>query len=87
MRNTFLLTLLCIVCYNAQAQEVWSLQKCVEHAQKNNLNLRQSEIAIQQATLNNKEDRFARYPDLNARVNGGFNFGRTIDPTTNDFRK
>ena len=86
MRNTFLLILLCIICYNVQAQEVWSLQKCVEHAQKNNLNLRQSEIAIQQATLNNKEDRFARYPDLNARVNGGFNFGRTIDPTTNDFR-
>ncbi len=86
MRNTFLLTLLCIICYNVQAQEVWSLQKCVEHAQKNNLNLRQSEIAIQQATINNKEDKFARHPNLNANVNGGFNFGRTIDPTTNDFR-
>ncbi len=86
MRNTFLLTLLCIFCYNVQAQEVWSLRKCVEHAQKNNLNLRQSEIAIQQAVIDNKEDKFARYPNLNANINGGFNFGRTIDPTTNDFR-
>ncbi len=86
MRNTFLLTLLCIFCYNVQAQEVWSLRKCVEHAQKNNLNLRQSEIAIQQAVIDNKEDKFARYPNLNATINGGFNFGRTIDPTTNDFR-
>ena len=86
IRNTILLVLLCLMGYSTQAQEVWSLQKCVEHAQKNNLNLRQSEIAVQQAVLDKKGAEYARYPDLNANVNGGFNFGRTIDPTTNDFR-
>ena len=85
-RNTLLLFCFSIICVSLSAQEVWSLEKCVQHAAQNNLNLRQSEIAIQQATLGKKRDEYSRYPDLNARVNGGFNFGRTIDPTTNDFR-
>ncbi len=67
-------------------QEVWSLEKCVQHAAQNNLNLRQAEIGIQQAALNRKRNEQARYPNLNAQLDGGFNFGRTIDPTTNDFR-
>jgi len=29
--------------------------------------------------------KYARYPNLNANINGGLNFGRTIDPTSNDF--
>lgn len=68
------------------AQEVWSLEKCVRHAAQNNLSLRQAEIDIQRAELNRKQNERSRYPDLNASVDGGFNFGRTIDPTTNAFR-
>jgi len=68
-----------------QAQEVWSLEKCIQHAAQNNLSLRQAEITIQQAELDKKSNEFARYPNLEGQVNGGFNFGRTIVPTTNDF--
>ena len=67
-------------------QEVWSLEKCVQYAAQNNLNLRQAEISIQQAELNRQRSEQSRYPNLNAQIDGGFNFGRTIDPTTNDFR-
>jgi len=85
-RNTVLFFCLAIFCTSLSAQEVWSLEKCVKYAAQNNLNLRQSDIAIQQAALAKKQAEYSRYPNLNAQVDGGLNFGRTIDPTTNDFR-
>jgi len=86
-RNSLLFFLIyCLSVGSLVAQEVWSLEKCVNHAAQNNLNLRQAEISIQQAELNKKRSEQARYPNLNAQIDGGLNFGRTIDPTTNDFR-
>ena len=87
IRNSlFLFLISCFSVSSLAAQEVWSLEKCVKHAAQNNLNLRQAEIGIQQAVLDKKRAEQARYPNLNAQIDGGFNFGRTIDPTTNDFR-
>ena len=75
------LTLSCTVF----AQEAWSLQKCISHAKQNNLSLRQSAIAVSQAELTEKGSRMARMPSVNANANFGFQYGRNIDPTTNDF--
>ena len=70
---------------NIQAQEVWSLQKCVQYAVDNSLNIRQSNIAVQQAELTEDGSRYARLPNLNASSSYGYNFGLTIDPTSNEF--
>lgn len=84
-RNILLSLSMVLLFATTQAQEVWSLEKCIEHASQNNLSLRQAEITIQQAELDKKSNEFARYPNLEGRLSGGFNFGRTIVPTTNDF--
>ena len=86
LRKTTLLMLcaLTLSC-TAFAQEAWSLQKCISHAKQNNLSLRQSQIAVSQAELTEKGSRMARMPNLNASTNLGFQYGRTIDLTTNDF--
>ncbi len=86
LRKTTLLMLcaLTLSC-SAFAQEAWSLQKCISHAKQNNLSLRQSQIAVSQAELTEKGSRMARMPSLNASTNLGFQYGRNIDPTTNDF--
>lgn len=68
-----------------QAQEVWSLEKCIQHALNNNLDIQQSEIAISQAAINEKQAKHARYPSLNGSTGLSLNFGRTVDPTNNDF--
>ncbi len=70
---------------NLNAQEVWSLQKCVEYAQENNLTIKQSRLLIEQAKLNEQLGKYSRYPSLNASSTFGYQFGRTIDPTTNGF--
>jgi len=87
MKQT-LVVLLCLAFLvgNLSAQKVWSLEKCIQHAKANNLNLKQAEINIRQAELDKKAAKYARLPRLNGLIDGGFNFGRTIDPTTNDFR-
>lgn len=86
LRKTTLL-MLCALTFSlpAFAQEAWSLQKCIEHARQNNLALRQSQIAVSQAELTEKGSRMARMPSVSASTNFGFQYGRNIDPTTNDF--
>ncbi len=69
-----------------QAQEAWSLEKCVNHARQNSLNVKQAQYGILDSELANKQARMNRLPNLSASVRGGYQFGRTIDPTTNEFK-
>lgn len=80
---TILFFSLCIC--SASSQETWTIEKCIQYAQQNSLNIKQAENTIQQNKLSVQESKNARYPDLNASVTGGLSFGRTIDPVTNDF--
>jgi outer membrane protein len=68
-----------------QAQNRWSLQKCVTYATENSLAIKQSIAQIRNATLTLKQNQLSRLPNLNAGASGGYQFGRTIDPTTNSF--
>ncbi|MEN0005844.1 MAG: TolC family protein [Bacteroidota bacterium] len=68
-----------------QAQETWSLEKCIQYARQNNLTVKQSQYQISAADLDLSQARADRYPNVSAGVSGGLNFGRTIDPVTNDF--
>lgn len=67
------------------AQEIWSLEKCIDHAQNNSLSIQQSEISISQGEISLKQAKENRYPNLNGSAGFFEQFGRTIDPTTNSF--
>jgi len=69
----------------ALAQETWSLEKCILHSQKASIAINQSELGISQADINLDQAKQARYPRLNANTGVNWNFGRTVDPTTNEF--
>ena len=85
MNWKLLLLSCCFVIFgeSLMAQDIWSLQKCVEYAQKNSLNIKQAELAVKQAQLTERGFNFSRYPDLRASVGGGLQFGLAINPTTN----
>lgn len=63
----------------------WSLLKCVEYARNNSLLLKQAEYNVALAQATEKQSRMQRLPDLNGSARYGYQFGRTIDPTTNSF--
>ena len=83
--GSLLILLILLSGLSIQAQDIWSLQKCIQHAKQNNLSVKQSEIAIKQAQLTEAQAKASRWPSLNAGSSYGYSFGRTIDPVTNDF--
>ena len=68
-----------------QSQDVWNLERCINHAIQNNIEIQQGRISVEQANINYKAATHGRYPNLNAGTDFGLNFGRSIDPTNNDF--
>ena len=70
---------------SAIAQDVWNLERCIKHAFQNNIDIQQGRLSVEQASINQKTAKHSRYPNLSAGTNLGLNFGRTIDPTNNEF--
>jgi outer membrane protein len=69
----------------ASAQDKWDLKRCVEFAWANNITVRQSDVQKRIGEVQLKQDKWARYPSASFSTNTGFQFGRSIDPTTNEF--
>ena len=80
-----LISILTLVFNQANAQSKWSLERCIYHALENNLGIKQSQLAVQQAALSEQLSKNARHPSINASSTFGYQFGRTIDPTSNTF--
>jgi outer membrane protein len=87
MRNRVLFSLLFTTLFvlGGQAQESWTLERCINHARENSLTMKQASLGIQNAELTLQQDQWSRWPTLNIGFNGGMQFGRTIDPVTNSF--
>lgn len=83
------LTLTLIICFlmssGSFAQETWSLEKCIRYALDENINIKRAALNVADNQLVDKANRYARLPNINGRVSGAYQFGRTIDPVTNDF--
>lgn len=74
---------------NVQAQtqtdSVLSVRQCVEIAIKNNLQVRQSEIAMQRLRIGYNQAKENLLPSLNGNVDHSINSGRSINPFTNSY--
>ena len=69
----------------AQTGDNWTLERAVDYALTNNLQVRQLENAAELAAIGLDQARAGRLPTLSGSSNVGLQFGRTIDPTTNTF--
>ena len=67
------------------AQEKWSLEKCVNYALENNITIKQSQLQGQVLENNLVQSKYSRIPTLNGSASHNYNIGRTIDPFTNTF--
>ena len=95
MRATFLrtavvsglaLTALLTSAYGQSAgSDVWTLQRCLEHALEHNLQLQQAELGLVRGSLAETSAKGAFVPNLNASSSYGVNIGQRIDPFTNQF--
>lgn len=69
----------------AAAQEVYSLDRCITHAMEHNLQLQQTALNVDRSRYSREQAYADLLPSLNGGASYGFNFGRTIDPFTNQF--
>jgi len=78
-------SLICCLSLGALAQDKWDLRRCVEYALINNISVQQSAVTAQATEVDEKRARWSQYPDADFSTNTGLQWGRSIDPTTNQF--
>jgi len=81
----FLILLLSAAVSDLSAQRVVTLEECINMAVDRSILVNQGDINTQFAEISLSQAKQARYPNLSASSNLYWNFGRTIDPTSNDF--
>lgn len=68
-----------------QAQEKWDLLKCVTYARANNISVKQQDVQARISQLTYQQSKLLVIPTANYTTSGGYQYGRSIDPTTNQF--
>ena len=90
LRTVGLGTLLCLTASTSahgqlEGTQVWTLQRCLEHALEHNLQLQQAQLGLVRGALAETSAKGAFLPNLNASSSYGVNIGQRIDPFTNQF--
>ncbi len=65
------------------AQDTWTLTRCVDYALANNIDLTLKNNQVKTQQINLSESKADLLPDLNMGSSVNMNFGRNIDPNTN----
>ncbi len=70
--------ILLVVTTSAQAQESWSLQKCIDYALKNNIQIKQQDLNSKYYNNLLGQAKNNRLPNLNASFQNSQSFGRSL---------
>ena len=64
---------------------VWSLQMCVQYAVEHNVTIRQDSLNARMARYTLMQSQYSQLPTANVSSSLGRSYGRSINPTTNQF--
>ena len=80
IRTIFTLAYLLLLALFASlhAQELWTLDKCINYAHDNNIQIKQSTLNTQYQSNLLKEKKNSKLPNLNGQVSQNLNFGRSL---------
>lgn len=69
--------------YAQDTTHLWSLADCLAYAKEHNISIRQADINIKEAKLNNLYAKGQLFPSLSGSVSQNYNIGLSVDPITN----
>lgn len=83
----FSLLFSCLLCatFYVEAQEVITIQEAINKTLSNNLQIKQSQLSESLSDENYKQSKNALFPSVSGSSGYNVNFGRSIDPSTNQF--
>lgn len=70
---------------NAISSQKWSLDSCINYALRQNIQLKITELGIENSELALKQSKNDRLPNANASISHNYNWGRSLDPFSNSF--
>ena len=87
MRKSFLALIAFFITFlaNAQDSSKWDLERCVNYAIQNNITVKEADVQARIAHLQTILNNAQTIPTLAFNTQAGENFGRSIDPTTNQY--
>lgn len=86
MFKTCLIIIASVTALSAKAQDsLWTLEQSVQYAVAHNLDIKQSVLNERLAQLQVSQSQFSVLPNVSVSSNVGRSYGRSIDPTTNQF--
>jgi len=83
-RFPLLILLFTATCANAQ-DAPWTLQKTIQYALENNIDIRQNVLNERLAALQLQQSKLSLLPNASINTDVGRSYGRSVDPTTNQF--
>lgn len=77
--------IIAIFSLSAGAQQVWTLEQCVNHALTNNLQVKQQMLLVESAKADLLQSKVDLLPGITGNASHAYNYGQTIDRYTNQF--
>ena len=81
----FITSILLLLTTALTAQDTWSLERCIDHALRNNLDVRRQRLQEERTGHDVLYSYANLAPSFNADSRMDVNYGRTIDAVTNQF--
>lgn len=69
----------------SKAQQVWTLEQCVNHALTNNLQVKQQLLLVESAKADVLQSKLDLLPGITGNASHAYNYGQTVDRYTNQF--
>ncbi len=77
--------ILILISVSAFAQGQWTLQQCIDRALQYNIQIKLSDLNVQNSDISVQQNMGAIFPSLNGSASQNYFYGRSIDPYTNTY--
>ena len=67
------------------SQKSWTLEECINRAKEENLDIKQVKLSVLSSEQQQLQSKLSLFPSLNGGGSQGYNYGRTVDPYSNEF--
>ena len=85
MKKPLFLFFLSLFFFSSFSQEIWTLESCIIRAQEENLDIKQAKLSVLSSQQQLKQSKLSLLPSLNTGAAQAYNYGRTVDPYSNEF--